>query len=129
MQRYLTAHLSEPSLLEKSDTDAGRERSGSADLLADIADVEERQSYLRAGYPSLLAWCVGRLKLCDQAAKKRIRAARAARRFPAIFPAVDEGRLHLTAVVLLAAHLTEHNAEELLAAATDKTVEDRKSVV
>src|SRR5512134_855149 len=108
MQRYVTAHLSEPSLLEKSDTDAGRERSGTADLLADIAEVEERQSYLRAGYPSLYAWCVGRLRLCDQAAKKRIRAARAARRFPALLPAVAEGRLHLTAVVLLAAHLTEH---------------------
>jgi 5-methylcytosine-specific restriction endonuclease McrA len=124
MQRFLTSHLSEPSLLEKSDTDAGRERSGTAHLLADIADVEERRSYLRAGYPSLLAWCVGRLKLCDQAAKKRIRAARVARRFPAILPAVDEGRLHLTAVVQLAAHLTEYNAEELLTAAMDKTVEE-----
>ena len=121
MQRYLRSHLSERSLLDRSDTDAGRERSGTADLLADIAEVEERKSYLTAGYPSLFAWCVGRLRLCDQAALKRIQAARAARRFPAIFPAVAEGRLHLTAVVLLAPHLTEHNAEELLAAATDKT--------
>ena len=122
MQPYLRSHLSEPSLLERSDTDAGRERSGTADLLADIAEVEDRKSYLGAGYPSLFAWCVGRLRLCDQAALKRIQAARAARRFPAIFPALAAGRLHLTAVVLLAPHLTEHHAEELLAAAMDKTV-------
>ena len=129
MQRYLRSHLSEPSLLERSDTDAGRERSGTADLLADIAEVDERRSYLGAGYPSLFAWCVGRLRLCDQAALKRIQAARAARRFPAIFKAVAEGRLHLTAVVLLAPHLTEHHVEELLAAATDKTVDEIEQIL
>jgi len=65
-------------------------------------------------------YCVGELRLSADAAARRIQAARAARRFPAIFDAVAEGRLHLTAG-LLAPHLTEGTAEELLAAATHKT--------
>ncbi len=124
MQRYMRSHLSDPSLLESAATHAGRERSATSDLLADIAEIDERRLFVRAGYPSLFAWCVGELRLCDQAAFKRIQAVRAARRFPALFTAVAEGRLHLTAVVLLAAHLTESNAEELLAAATHKTTSE-----
>lgn len=56
-----------------------------------------------------------------RAAYKRIRAARAARRFPVIFDMLADGRMHLTGVVLLAPCLTEHTAEELLVAATRKT--------
>src|SRR5262249_24766164 len=54
----------------------------------------------------------------DDAALKRIQAARAARKFPLLFPALADGRLHLTAICLLAPHLTVDNAQELVAAAT-----------
>jgi hypothetical protein len=69
----------------------------------------------------MYVYCVDAFHMSEQAAYKRIFVARAARRFPAIFPAVAEGRLHLSAVVLLAAHLTEANADELLGAATHRT--------
>jgi 5-methylcytosine-specific restriction endonuclease McrA len=69
----------------------------------------------------MFAFCVGELRFSEEAAYKRIHAARAARRFPAIFPAVADGRLHLSAVVLLAPHLGPENAEELLAAAAHRT--------
>ena len=68
----------------------------------------------------MFAYCVGVLRLSEEAARKRIHAARAARRFPAIFDAVAEGRLHLCGVVLLAPHLTETTAADLLAAAAGK---------
>jgi 5-methylcytosine-specific restriction endonuclease McrA len=67
------------------------------------------------------AYCVGALRLSEDAAYKRIQAARAARQFPALFTAVAAGRLHLAAVCLLAPHLTTENADELLAAATHRT--------
>ena len=66
-------------------------------------------------------YCVGRLKMSEDVARKRIQAARAARQFPAIFAAVADGRLHLTAVVKLAPHFTPESAAELLAAAANKT--------
>ena len=59
--------------------------------------------------------------MSEDAAFKRIRAARTARRFPAIFAAVADGRLHLSAVVMLAPHLTEDTVDELLTAAIHKS--------
>ena len=55
--------------------------------------------------------------MSEDSAAKRIRAARAVRRSPEILPALADGRLHLSAVGLLAAHLTESNASELMLAA------------
>jgi len=69
----------------------------------------------------MFAYCVGKLRLSEQAAFKRITAARLARRFPSIFAALAEGRLHLSGITLLAPHLTEDSAEGLLAAAEHKT--------
>jgi len=74
-----------------------------------------------AGYPSLNEYCCGALKLSSDAAGRRIHAARAARRFPVIFAMCADGRLSLTAVNLLAPHLTEANADELLVAAAGRT--------
>src|SRR5262245_35738182 len=54
-------------------------------------------------------------------AAKRIQAARVARRFPAVFEVVARGRIHLSGLVLLAPHLTEGAAADLLAAAEHKT--------
>ncbi|HYM81994.1 MAG TPA: hypothetical protein VEY91_11380 [Candidatus Limnocylindria bacterium] len=67
------------------------------------------------------AYCLHELHLSEEAAFKRIRAARTARRFPAIFPAVAEGRLHLSAVVMLSSYLTPENADELMAASAHRT--------
>jgi 5-methylcytosine-specific restriction endonuclease McrA len=72
----------------------------------------------------MFAYCVQEMRLCEQAAYYRIRAARAGRQFPAIFNAVAMGRLNLSTVVLLAPHLTGENDEELLAAATGKSKTD-----
>jgi len=121
MKRYARSHLSDQALLRSAATNAGRERTSTADLLADLAEIDARRLYLPAAYPSMFTYCVGELRLSADAAARRIQAARAARRFPVIFDAVAEGRLHLTAVGLVAPHLTEDTAEELLAAATHKT--------
>ena len=77
--------------------------------------------YAPAGHPSMFAWCVEELHLSEDAACKRIQAARTARRFPAIFAMLADGRLNLSGVVLLAPYLTPENAEELLAAATHRS--------
>jgi len=89
--------------------------------LAYLAEFDARRRYLPAGYPSMHAYCVQRLNLTEDAIWKRLQAARAARRFPAIFHAVAEGRLHLSGVCLLAPYLTTGNAGELLKGAAHKT--------
>ena len=121
MNRYARSHFADQTLLRSAATNAGRERTAIADLLADIAEIDARKLYRPAGYPSMYAYGVGELRLSEDAAFKRITAARTARRFPVIFGAVADGRLKLSGVCLLAARLTEDNAAELLAAAMDQT--------
>ena len=121
MNRYARAHVSDHSLHESALAHARHERGATADLLADLAEIDVRRFYLAMAYPSLFAYCVAELNTSEDTAYKRIKAARAARRFPAIFDAVADGRLNLSGVVLLAPHLTETTAQDLLDAATNKS--------
>jgi 5-methylcytosine-specific restriction endonuclease McrA len=121
VKNYSLSHLSDEALLHGLSALVAQDRGTTAAMLAHIAEVDERKLYRPAGYDSMSAYCVGKLRLCEQAARKRIFAARAARRFPAIFGSLADGRLHLSAVVMLAPYLTETTADELLAAASHKT--------
>jgi hypothetical protein len=115
------SHLSDGELKRELASVTARERSSTALVVAHIEDFETRRLYAPAGFPSMFAYCTRELHYSEQAALKRIRAARAARRFPAAVTALAEGRLHLSAVVLLKPHLTRRNAAELLEAASFKT--------
>src|SRR5881397_3306490 len=121
MCTYSLSHLSDSALLRDLAALVAHDRATTAVLLAHLAEVDERRLYLPAAYPSMYAYCVGELRLCEQAAFKRIRAGRTARRLPAIFSALAEGRLHLSGVVMLTPYLTPENADELLAAAEHKS--------
>ncbi|MGH7340592.1 MAG: HNH endonuclease, partial [Candidatus Rokuibacteriota bacterium] len=87
--------MRDEDLLRDLATLVARDRAITADILAHIAEVDARRLYLPAAYPSMHAYCVGALHLADDAAYKRVQAARAARRFPQLFEAVADGRLHL----------------------------------
>jgi 5-methylcytosine-specific restriction endonuclease McrA len=92
-----------------------------ADLLALIAEFDRRRLFAPAGFTSMYAYCVRRLHFSEYSAYKRIAAARAARKFPAILESVACGEIHLSAVRLLAPHLTKANVSSLLAAAKHRT--------
>jgi hypothetical protein len=100
---------------------AVRGRRNDAAALAFIAVADERKLFAATGYSSMYQYCLGELQMSEDAAAKRIQAARVAKQFPALFDAVSDGGLHLSAVVLLAPHLKPSNAAELIAAATHKT--------
>ena len=115
MHPYVLAHLSDNVLLRNLIALVVQDRHTTASLLAHIAEVDSRKLYAPAGYSSMHAYCVEGLGLSEDAAYKRIQAARAARQFPAILDAITKGRLHLSGACLLAPCLTQENAEELLA--------------
>ncbi len=121
MRAYSLSHLTDPELLRGLASLVAQDRATTATLLAHIAEFDTRRLYLPAGYPSTFAYCVHELRLSEDAAYKRIQAARVARQFPVIFEALADGRLHFSAVGLLAPCLTPENADELLAAATHRT--------
>src|SRR6266705_961175 len=121
MRDYSLTHLSDAVLLRDLAALIAHDRVTTAALLAHIAEVDARRLYAPAGYPSMHAYCVGELRFSEDEAKKRIQASRAARRFPSIFHAVAEGRLHVSGICVLAPHLVPGNARELIEACLNKT--------
>lgn len=88
-----------------------------------------RRLYLGDGYPSLFAWCTRALRYSEHEAYLRIEVARAARRFPDILDRLADGSVHLTAVSLLAPHLTAGNHEQLIDAARHRTKREVEELV
>jgi len=120
MSTFELNHLSNADLLRDLSALIRRDRVTTAELLAHIAEVDARKLYAQEGYSSMFVYCVESLHLSEDAAYKRIRAARIARQFPVLFQALAEGRLHLAAVSMLAPHLRTENVDDLIAAATHK---------
>src|SRR5262245_43750592 len=129
MDIYSRSNVSDEALTISLARSAARDAAHTAIFLADIAEFDDRRLFAPAGYESMLDYCVHRLPLSEDAALKLIRAARAAREFPVIFPAVADGRLHLTGVVLLRPCLTPENVEELIAEASRKTTAEIRELI
>jgi len=121
MDPFATSHFSHDALLHDLKTLDGQDRKTAAVLFSRIVEVEERGLFLREGYPSMHAYCIQGLHWCEGTASRRIYAARAARRFPVLFDALADGRLHVTGVLKLSKYLTSGNVDELVAAATHKS--------
>lgn len=100
---------------------AGEERAVQADFLLHLDEFDSRRAYLPLGFPSLWAYCLTALHLREGAAGRRIGAMRVLRRFPALEPALRDGRVCLSTVNVLGPVLTEGNLEDLVARAAFKT--------
>jgi len=115
------ADLSDQDLLARTMHLAADERQATALLIAHLAELDARRLYLAEGSSSLFTYCTQVLRLSEHAAYGRIEAARAARRFPLVLEMLAEGAVTLTAVGLLAPHLTAENHRDLLARARHKS--------
>ena len=113
--------LTDGALVRRLTDVIARDRSNTAEMLQLIEEIDSRKLYAAAGYPSMSLYCVHEFGLSEDSACRRITAARTARDFPALFEAVADGSLHLTAVLQLATYLTHRNADELIRAAAHKS--------
>jgi hypothetical protein len=129
MPAFALSHVSDTTLLANLDALVATDRDTTAALLAHIAEVDARDLYREAACSSMFAYCTRHLRMAAEVAYKRIRAARTARRFPQIFEAIADGRLHVTGVVVLTPHLTDENVERVLAAATYASKADLELLV
>jgi hypothetical protein len=121
--------LSDQELLTEVRGAAARERDATAALIALLAEVDERRLYLGEGCSSLFTYCTQVLHLSEHAAFGRIEAARAARRFPVVLDVLTDGSVSLTAVTLLAPHLTAANHRAVLNEATHKSKREVEQIV
>src|SRR5690606_17450307 len=113
--------LSDQDLLATVRRLARDERRATAALIASLAELDARRLFLGEGCSSLFTYCTRVLRLSEHAAYGRIEAARAARKFPIVLDRLADGSLTLTAVGLLAPHLTAENHLALLDAARHRS--------
>jgi len=92
-----------------------------AELLAHLAEVDQRRLFLDLGFPSMHAYCMAALGMCESTAGRRITAARVCRKFPQVLGRVANGELHLSAVCSLSPHLDWDNAPELIELCSNKS--------
>jgi hypothetical protein len=107
----------------------GQSRRVEADIVAHIAEVEQRGLFARHAFPSMFAYCMEVLHLSEAEAYLRIAAARASLKHPVLLAMLAEGRLHLTAINLLAPHLTRENRDGLLERATHRSKREIQEIV
>src|SRR5450755_4819566 len=81
-----------------------RENDLMSDLLAHLAELDERRLYLDLGFTSLFVYCTESLGFCKSSAGRRIAAARVCRKYPEAFARVAKGDLQLSVLSVLAQH-------------------------
>ncbi len=113
--------LSNDALLASTRRLVGQSNQALAALLAHLAEVEARGIHRVRACASLYRYCVYELRMSEDAAFRRAKAARLCRQFPALYDCVAAGELHLTGLLMLGPHLTEENHVEVLARAKHRT--------
>ena len=92
----------------------GRANTLLAELLAHLAEVEARGIHRERACSSLFTYCVYELRMSEDEAQRRCRAARLARQFPLLLAMLAEASIHLTGILLIGPHLTPENCTDLL---------------
>lgn len=108
---------------------AAEERVVIADLVACLAEVDSRTLVRDKDWPSLFEYCVYSLRWSESAAYRRIRAARAVRRFPIILEMLRDGRLHLEGIVILHAFIDDADFAALILKAVGMTTKNIERLV
>ena len=113
--------LPDDELLHRLAQLLAQSRRSEADLVAHIAEVDERRLYAREACPSMYVYCRQVLHLSEAEAYLRITAGRASREHPLLLEMLGDGRLHLSGIAKLVPYLTPENREELLGRACHRS--------
>jgi hypothetical protein len=123
------ADLADRPLLETAKRLATEERHATVALLRALSEIDSRRLYLGEGCASMFTYCTQVLHLSEGGAYNRIEACRAARRYPVIFELIESSALTLTAVRLLAPHLTDENHRAVLESARHRSKREVEALV
>lgn len=122
-------HLSDADLLSRVHDLTHQDHLATARFVAHLAELDSRRLYVAEGFPSLFAYCTQVLHFSEYTAYRRIESARVARRFPVVLERIADGSVHLTAITLLAPHLTPENHLALLESARHRTRRQIESIL
>src|SRR5262245_1842755 len=85
-----------------------------ADLLAHLGEVEARGIHRNRACASLYTYCVYELRMSEDAAFRRSKAARVVHEHPELRSIVARGEIHLTALLMIAPYLGGERHAEIL---------------
>lgn len=108
---------------------AGSEREATVLLVSSLAEFDRRRLHLSQGYSSTFDYCRKALGLTEHESLNRIEAARAIRQHPMLLEKFRTGTVSLTAIRLLAPHLTPSNVDTLVASAAGLTTEGIRMLI
>ncbi|MEO7033724.1 MAG: hypothetical protein ABI548_07580 [Polyangiaceae bacterium] len=120
-ERYCLRDLRDEQLMSAL---SGLVKTGNAlnaDVLAHLAELDERKLFLELGFSSLFAYCMELLGMDESSAGRRITAARVCRNYPEVFVRVARGALGLSVLCALNPHLNPENAAQLFEACSNKS--------
>jgi len=123
------AQLTDASLHDETKRLVGSSNTLTSQLLAYLGEVEARGIHRERACSSLHTYCVYELRMSEDEAQRRCRAARLARQFPILLEMLAEASLHMTGILLLGPHLTGENSAELLARARFRTKREIERLV
>ena len=121
MPKKLLKSISDDELLDRLSKLLEQSRRVESELVAHIAEVDERRLYAAEACPSMFAYCTEVLHMSEAEAYLRIRVARASRRHPVLLTMLEDGRIHLTGAAKLSPYLTEANRETVLSRAAHES--------
>ncbi len=113
--------ISDDELLRRLSGLVQESRRVESELVAHIAEVDERRLYAREACSSMFTYCTDVLHMSEAETYLRIRVARASRKHPGLLRMLKDGRIHLTGAAKLSPHLTEANREAVLPRAAHKS--------
>ncbi len=128
-RRIRLKSLADDQLLSGLASIVHRRNQITAEFLAYLAELDERQLFLDLGFSSLFEYCMVKLGLCESTAGRHIAAARVCRNHPEVFAMVASGALHASALSLLKKHLTPENAAELFEVCTHRSTRKVEEVL
>ena len=117
----LLKSISDDELLQRLSGLVQESRRVESELVAHIAEVDERRLYAREACSSMFTYCTEVLHMSEAEAYLRIRVARASRKYPVLLTMLEDGRIHLTGAAKLSPYLTEANREAVLSRAVHKS--------
>ncbi|HMJ10115.1 MAG TPA: HNH endonuclease signature motif containing protein, partial [Polyangiaceae bacterium] len=91
-----------------------RTNTALASLLAHLAEVEARGIHRQRACASLYTYCIYELRMSEDEAYRRAKAARLVRQYPELFERIATGELHLSGLLLLGPQLDCERRREIL---------------
>lgn len=121
--------ISDDALFGRVEALARTERFTLVDLLVHLGELDSRGACQRKGYASAFAYLTRRLGYAESAAIRRVRVARAARKYPSVLRLLARGEISLEGIALIQPLLTPANHESLIRKACRRSTREIERLV